>query len=62
MRRPTLWEVSIQEPDACDFRLYGVTRDAAYIMDTFPIVRRQDGARFGKYRTKRVILEMYDAL
>jgi hypothetical protein len=31
-------------------------------MDTFPIVRRQDEARFGEYRTKRVLLEMYDAL
>ena len=51
------------ELDAYFFHLYGIARDdAAYIMDTFPIVRRQDGARFGKYRTKRVILEMYDAL
>jgi hypothetical protein len=31
-------------------------------MDTFPIVRRQDEGRFGEYHTKRVILEMYDAL
>ena len=39
-------------------------RDAvAYIMDTFPIVRRKDEAKFnGDYRTKRVILEIYDAL
>lgn len=35
----------------------------AYIMDTFPIVRRKDEAKFeGDYRTKRVILEIYDAL
>ena len=39
-------------------------RDAvAYIMDTFPIVRRKDEAKFdGDYRTRRVILDIYDAL
>ena len=39
-------------------------RDAVvYIMDTFPIVRRRDEAEFdGGYRTRRVILEIYDAL
>ena len=39
-------------------------RDAvAYIMDTFPIVRRKDEAKYdGDYRTKRVILEIYDAM
>lgn len=35
----------------------------AYIMDTIPIVKRQDEERFnGDYRTKRPILEIYDAL
>ncbi|MBU0966249.1 MAG: N-6 DNA methylase [Proteobacteria bacterium] len=34
-----------------------------YIMDTFPIVRRKDEAKYdGDYRTKRVILEIYDAM
>jgi hypothetical protein len=39
-------------------------RDAvAYIMDTFPIVKRKDEAKGnGDYRTKRVILEIYDAM
>jgi hypothetical protein len=39
-------------------------RDAvAYIMDTFPIVRRKDEEKYdGDYRTKRVILEIYDAM
>ena len=38
-------------------------RDAVvYIMDTFPIVRRREEHQFGEYRTKRVILEIYDAL
>lgn len=32
-------------------------------MDTFPIVRRKDEEKFaGDYRTKRVILEIYDAM
>lgn len=35
----------------------------AYIMDTFPIVRRKDEEKYnGDYRTKRVILENYDAM
>ena len=35
----------------------------AYILDTFPIVKRKDEAKFkGDYRTKRVILEIYDAV
>ena len=38
-------------------------RDAvSYIMDTFPIVRRKDEAKYGEYRTKRVILEIYDQM
>jgi hypothetical protein len=31
-------------------------------MDTFPIVRRNDEAAHGEYRTKRVILEIYDEM
>jgi hypothetical protein len=31
-------------------------------METFPIVRRKDEAKFGEYRTKRVILEIYDQM
>lgn len=35
----------------------------SYIMDTFPIVKRKDEEKFnGDYRTKRTILEIYDAL
>lgn len=51
------------ELDAAFFHLYGLERDEVdYIMDTFPIVRRKDEAAYGEYRTKRVILEMYDAM
>ncbi|MBI4529623.1 MAG: hypothetical protein HY695_37975, partial [Deltaproteobacteria bacterium] len=34
----------------------------AYIMDTFPIVKRKDEEKWGEYRTKRVILEIFDAV
>ena len=36
--------------------------DVDYIMETFPIVKRRDVAAHGEYRTKRVILEIYDAM
>jgi hypothetical protein len=51
------------ELDAASFHLYGIARDDVdYIMDTFPIVKRKDEAQCGEYRTKRVILEVYDAM
>jgi hypothetical protein len=35
----------------------------AYIMDTFPIVRRRDKEKHdGDFRTKRIIFEIYDAM
>jgi hypothetical protein len=49
--------------DALYFRLYGLDRDeAAYVMETFPIVREQDEARFGRYRTKELVLGYMSAL
>ncbi|MEI8291648.1 MAG: N-6 DNA methylase [Verrucomicrobiota bacterium] len=52
-----------QQPAALT-QAFPTPRDAvAYILDTFPIVKRKDEAKFkGDYRTKRVILEIYDAL
>jgi hypothetical protein len=51
------------ELDAAFFHLYGIHRDdAAYILDTFPIVRRKDIEKYGEYRTKSLILEIYDQL
>lgn len=45
-------------------KTFATPRDAAaYIMDTFRIVRRKDEDKYdGDYRTKRVILEIYDAM
>ena len=50
--------------DALYFHLYGLDRaDAGYILNTFPIVRRQDEAHFdGRYRTKELILAYMNAL
>ena len=52
------------ELDALMFHLYGVNRDDVdYIMETFPIVKRQDEAtQHQEYRTKRLILERYDSM
>lgn len=51
------------ELDAAYFHLYSIVRDDVdYIMDTFPIVKRKDKAAYDEYRTKRVILEIYDEM
>lgn len=43
--------------DALFMHLYGIgVDDAAYMLDTFPIVRQQDEAAFGHYRTKAEVL------
>lgn len=51
------------ELDAAFFHLYGLNRDeVGYVMDTFPIVRKNDEKKNGEYRTKRLILEVYDTM
>lgn len=51
------------ELDAAFFHLYGLDRDEVdYIMDTFPIVRRKDESTHGTYRTKDLILKVYDSM
>ena len=51
------------EVDAAFFHLYGISHDDAdYILGTFPIVRKTDEKAHGEYRTKRVILDIYDAM
>ena len=51
------------EIDAAFFHLYGISRDdTAYILDTFPVLQRSEEREHGEYRTKRVVLETYDAL
>jgi len=51
------------ELDALFFHLYGISReDADYILDTFPIVKRKDEAKYGTYHTKDLILSIYDRM
>ncbi len=51
------------ELDAAFLHLYGISRnDADHILDTFPVLQRNDIRTHREYRTKRVILETYDAL
>ena len=49
--------------DALYFRLYGLSKgDAEYVLDTFPIVKRNDRKNFRRYRTQDMILAYMDAL
>ncbi len=49
------------ELDALIAHLYGLTREEfAYILDTFPVLRRKEQAAFGEYQSKRKALEEYD--
>lgn len=51
------------EIDAALFCLYGMSHDETdYIMETFPIVKRDDERDFGEFRTKYVILDIYDEM
>jgi hypothetical protein len=51
------------ELEALYFRLYEISReDVAYVLDTFPIIKARETSEIGEYRTKRVILEIYDAM
>jgi len=49
--------------DALFFHLYRIKReDAAYILDTFPIVREQDEKAHGRFLTKELVLAYLNAV
>ena len=51
------------ELDAAFFHLYGIDRDDVdYVMETFPVVKKQGRAALRHLRTKELILEIYDAM
>jgi len=51
------------ELDAAFFHLYGIDfDDVDYIMETFLVFKCRNVAAHGEYRTKRVILEIYDQM
>ncbi len=46
--------------DALFFHLYQISEEELnYIMDTFPIVKREDIALFGEFRTKSLVMRYY---
>lgn len=51
------------ELDAAFFHLYRIVRDDVdHILETFPIVRRHDEKKYGDFRTKLTILDVYDRM
>lgn len=68
VKPPFVWDASDRlhrqcRLDALFFNLYGINRDdAAYILDQFPIVARQDQAAHGRYLTKELILAYMNAV
>jgi hypothetical protein len=51
------------ELDAAYFHLYGLERDETeHVMDSFEALRRREVRELGEFRTKRLILDRYDAL
>lgn len=51
------------EIDAAFFRLYGLSKDdVAHVMESFPIVCRNETKAYDVYRTKQDILAIYDEL
>lgn len=51
------------ELDALFFHVYGFSVDeAAFILDSYRILRDKDEETFGEYRTKRLILDIYETM
>jgi len=51
------------EIDAHVAHLYGLARDDfAYILDTFPVLKKKEKSAFGEFMSKRKCLEEYDRI
>ncbi|WP_422098450.1 Eco57I restriction-modification methylase domain-containing protein [Variovorax sp.] len=51
------------EMDSAFFHLYGLARsDVEYVLDSFDVLRRSDERAHGSFRTKQVILDIYDEM
>ena len=65
---PFIWDsqrrfVMRCELDALYFHLYGIkAADIDYIMESFPIVKSKELAEHGEYRSKRLIMELYERM
>ena len=68
VRPPFVWDAEdrahrMARLDAIFMRLYGLSEDdASYVLSTFPIVKKQDEAAYGHYRTRDLILGYMRAL
>lgn len=53
----------IAELDAAMLHVYGLNRgDAEHVIDSFPVMRKYEERDFGEFRTKRLVLDEYDAM
>src|SRR5450759_4418232 len=51
------------ELDAVVMHVYGLGRDeVAHVLDSFPVVRKYEERDYGEFRTKRLVLDGYDAM
>jgi SOS-response transcriptional repressor LexA len=51
------------ELDAAFLHLYGLDRsDAEWVFDSFPVLKKNEESKLGEFRTKRLVLAMYDAM
>lgn len=67
-QEPFIWDAERRlviraELDAAMFVYFGVNRpEIAHMLDSFLVARRKEETTFGEHRTKRLILETFDAL
>jgi hypothetical protein len=59
---PTSPSNSTASTTASTLHAYSHCDDVDDILDTFPIVNRTDGQRDGEYRTKQLILDIYNGI
>jgi hypothetical protein len=51
------------ELDAAFLHLYGLDRsDAEWVLDSFPVLKKNEESKLGEFRTKRLVLAVYDAM
>jgi len=51
------------ELDGAFLHLYGLDRsDAEWVLDSFPVLKKNEESKLGEFRTKRLVLAMYEAM
>jgi hypothetical protein len=60
---PERRELLRAELDAAMFHVYGVTRaETEHVLDAFPVLRKYEERDHGEFRTRHLVLEIYDAM